>query len=140
MTKALGATKKASKKRSESFKTAPKPLFISHVNRLSASSMEALGLSEEGLYELSKWWAEYVKRAHLKQEDERHNDCNFLVVAMENENGEAVFRWETYHHLTKQDEYFENGIEGVMKVVYGGIDIEGNEMEGLGIDWWEKSE
>ena len=134
MTKALGATKKASNKRQEPAKALPKPLFISHINKLSAASMEALGLSEDDIYKLSGWWSKYVQRAHLKQEDERHNDCNFLVVAMENENGEAAFRWETYHHLAKQDEYFENGIEGVMKVVYGS---EEDELEGLGIDHWD---
>lgn len=130
---------KTPKKCSKPSKDSPKPLFISHVNRLSASSMKALALSEDELHKLSEWWAEYVKQAHLKQQDDRQKDCNFLVVAMEKDDGEKVFRWETYYHLTKQDEYFENSIESVMKVVYGGIDINGEEMQGLGINHWEEA-
>lgn len=122
--------KKASKKRSKTIK----PITVGYVNKLSEASQEALQLSSEDVYAISQWWKEYVVRTFLKEGDGRFKDANAVITAMDTDD-KPMFRFEIYHHLVKQDEYFENSIEGVMKVIHGS---EEEGVEGLGIDWWDK--
>lgn len=89
-------------------------------------------LSSSEVDKLLDWMGQYVLHSHLKQDDKRHSECNFIVVAYEDEkSGEALVRFEIYHNLKRDEEYVEHTLGGLVKVAMS---------EEFGLDYWDNLE